>query len=352
NPIVDSARWFGFDLFCALQYVYLMQLLFFLSGLFVWPSLSRKGSGRFLYDRFVRLGIPFVVGLYLLMPVAFYPVYRAGAVDPSWSAFWSHWIALPFWPSGPMWFLWVLLLFNIAAAALFWLAPRAGESLGRLAAKAGEHPGRAFIAFVAVSALAYLPLSAVFAPWEWVQFGPFAVVPSFAPQYLIYFFAGLGVGAFGLDRGLLAEDGMLVQRCWHWLAGAGAAFLLWIVPTALMVNGTTLPGLQLAADLGFVLCGASSCFALLGIFLRLTRRHRPMIDSLSDHAYGIYFVHYVFVIWLQYLLLGAPLFAIAKGAIVFVGSLALSWATTAAVCRIPIGARVMGGKRRELVRAP
>jgi hypothetical protein len=46
------------------------------------------------------------------------------------------------------------------------------------------------------------------------------------------------------------------------------------------------------------------------------------------------------------------LFAIAKGAIVFAGALALSWATTAAVCRIPIGARVMGGKRRELVRAP
>jgi len=77
-----------------------------------------------------------------------------------------------------------------------------------------------------------------------------------------------------------------------------------------------------------------------------------MLNSLADNAYGIYFVHYVFVIWLQYLLLGAPLFAIVKGAIVFVGALALSWATTAAVCCIPIGARVMGGKRRELVRAP
>jgi peptidoglycan/LPS O-acetylase OafA/YrhL len=352
NPIVDSARWFGFDLFCALQYVYLMQLLFFLSGLFVWPSLSRKGSGRFLYDRFVRLGIPFVVGLYLLMPVTFYPVYRASAVDPSWSAFWSHWIALPFWPSGPMWFLWLLLLFNIAAAALFWLAPRAGESLGRLAANAGEHPGRAFIALVAVSALAYLPLSAVFAPWEWVQFGPFAFVPSFAPQYVIYFFAGLGIGAFGLERGLLAEDGMLVQRCWRWLAGAAASFELWIVPTALIVNGTTFPGLQVAADLGFVLCAACACFALLGICLRVTRRHRPMLNSLADSAYGIYFVHYFFVLWLQYLLLGAPLFAIAKGAIVFVGALALSWGTTVAVCRIPIGARVMGRKRRELARAP
>jgi peptidoglycan/LPS O-acetylase OafA/YrhL len=352
NPIIDSERWIGFDLFCAFQYIHLMQLMFFLSGLFVWTSLRRKGGKRFLLDRLLRLGVPFVIGMYLLMPVSYYPVYRVTASDPSWSAFWSQWMALPFWPSGPMWFLWVLLLFNIAAAALFWLAPRAGESLGWLAAKAGDHPGRVFIALVAVCALAYLPLSAMFAPWEWLQFGPFAVVPSVAPQYVIYFFAGLGIGAFGLDRGLLAADGMLAQRCWRWLAGTAASFVLWIVPTALVVNGTTLPGLKVAADLGLVLCAPSACFALLGIFLRVTRRHRPMLDSLSDHAYGIYFVHYFFVIWLQYLLLGAPLFAIAKGAIVFAGALALSWATTAAMCLIPIGARVMGRKRRELVRAP
>lgn len=77
-----------------------------------------------------------------------------------------------------------------------------------------------------------------------------------------------------------------------------------------------------------------------------------MLDSLANNAYGIYFVHYLFVIWLQYFLLDAHLGAIAKGAIVFAGALALSWATTAAVCRIPLGARVMGRKRRELVRAP
>ena len=41
-PILDSHRWFGFDLFCAWQDVYLMSLMFLLSGLFVWPSLSRK----------------------------------------------------------------------------------------------------------------------------------------------------------------------------------------------------------------------------------------------------------------------------------------------------------------------
>src|SRR6516164_5495483 len=57
-PIVDSHRWIGLDIFCAWQDVALMVLLFFLSALFSWPSLSRKGTGKFLGDRFLRLGVP------------------------------------------------------------------------------------------------------------------------------------------------------------------------------------------------------------------------------------------------------------------------------------------------------
>jgi hypothetical protein len=37
----------GFDIFCAFQDVYLMSFMFFMSGLFVWPSLRRKGSTVF-----------------------------------------------------------------------------------------------------------------------------------------------------------------------------------------------------------------------------------------------------------------------------------------------------------------
>src|ERR1700680_4317003 len=58
-PIVDSQRWFGFDLYCAWQDVFLMSLFFFLSGLFVWPSLERRETRIFLRDRAARLGIPF-----------------------------------------------------------------------------------------------------------------------------------------------------------------------------------------------------------------------------------------------------------------------------------------------------
>jgi hypothetical protein len=43
----------------------------------------------------------------LLMPLANYPTYLQTAVevDAGVTGFWRHWLALPFWPCGPMWFL-------------------------------------------------------------------------------------------------------------------------------------------------------------------------------------------------------------------------------------------------------
>jgi surface polysaccharide O-acyltransferase-like enzyme len=96
---------------------------------------------------------------------------------------------------------------------------------------------------------------------------------------------------------------------------------------------------------------AGMSFGLAAVFVRFATERWPVFSSLSDNAYGIYLVHEVFVIWLQYILLGFALFAIAKAAIVFGASLFLSWLTTVAVCRIPIGARVLGADRRVLVRA-
>ena len=353
NPIVDSARWLGFDLYCAFQYVYLMHLMFFLSGLFVWSSLQRKGGKTFLFDRILRIGVPFVLGVYLLMPLAYYPVYLVTAVDPAWPTFWTQWTALPFWPSGPMWFLWLLLAFNIIAAALFRLAPGVGEYLGRLSSGAGSHPVRYCLALAAVTALAYVPLSLIYKPWQWVGYGPFNFQPSFVLQYAIYFFAGVGLGAYGFERGLLGPDGMLVRRWGRWVAAAPAAFALWIIPSALIVKGpgAGVPGLHLVADIGFVLASSTACLAFAAVFLRFATAHQPLLHSLSENAYGIYFLHYVFLIWAQYLLLTVSLPAIAKAVIVFAVTLALSWGVTAAFCSLSIGARLMRGKRRVLASA-
>ncbi len=303
---------------------------------------------------FLRLGLPFMIGVYVLMPLAHYPVYRVTAVNPSWSAFWAQWIALPFWPSGPLWFLWQLVALDLITAGLFRFSPGTVEYLERLSSGAGTRPGRYFAGLVLISALVYIPAASVFRPWDWLQLGPFALQPSFTAHYVVYFFAGLGVGAHGVDRGLLGSGGMLAQRWTSWVVASFVGFLLWIIPTALIVQGrnTALAGLDVVADLGLVLACAGMSFALAAVFVRFAKEPWAVFTSLSEHAYGIYLVHYVFVIWLQYLLLGVALFAITKAAIVFGASVFLSWATTVAVCRIPIGARLLGTERRILVRAP
>jgi glucans biosynthesis protein C len=344
-PIIDSARWIGFDVFCASLYVFLMQFMFLLSGLFVWPSLRRKGAVTFLYDRLWRLGLPFLLGVYGLMPLAHYPVYRLSAADASWSAFWAQWMSLPFWPSGQLWFLWCLLALNLAAAALYRAAPDIIEHLGRLSATGKERPFRYFLGLLAASGIAYLPLSFFFQPWDWTQFGPFAFQSSYLLLYVVYFFAGVGIGAFGLDAGVFREAGKLTSRWPIWAIGAFSAFVLWIIPTALARDAPAeaLPGLQFLAAMAFLLSSTTACFALAAFFLRFATAPSRGLSRLSANAYGIYVFHYLFVIWLQYLLLGLPLFAVVKFVIVFAASLMLSWAATAAISGAVQAARLLPG---------
>lgn len=332
-PISDQAHWFGFDLFCAFPYVCLMQLMFFLSGLFVWDSLRRKGAATFVQERALRLGVPFMLGVAVLMPLAHYPVYAVSALDPSWRDFSGQWLRLPFWYSGPLWFLWVLLAFDFMAAALFHFAPSIGERLAAYSARAAAVPGRYFVAFAGTAALAYLPLAAFFRPWDWVLIGPIGFQPSQLLHYAVFFFAGVGIGASGLDSGLLRSDGVLAQPYPFWASSAAIAFVAWMLMTALTLDTAPLgigpfPRLDVVVNLAFALTAATACFALAGIFLRFGARRSPIADELSKHAYGIYFFHYLFVIWLQYALLPLLLPAVVKAATVFAGAVFLSWAAT------------------------
>jgi peptidoglycan/LPS O-acetylase OafA/YrhL len=348
TPIMDSQRFFGFDLFCAWQDISLMSLLFFLSGLFVPSSLKRKGVWTYLSDRLLRIGLPMALVIAVLMPVAYYPSYAVTAADPSVSAYWQHWLALPFWPCGPQWFLWQLLALNVLAGALYQFAPAWSDKLGQLAASSRQHPVRFVAGLMIASALVYVPVAAVYSPWTWATIGPLSFQICRPLHYLVYFFAGYALGAHPLDRGLLAADGPLARRWALWLAASIAGFGLWAAPTSLIVNGAEAPLIvRVASALGFVVACASACFALPALCLRFAPERRQVLDSLSANAYGIYLVHYAFIVWLQYVLLGVALFAIGKAAIVFGGTLLVSWAAAAALGNISWAA-VAASTRRWL----
>jgi surface polysaccharide O-acyltransferase-like enzyme len=195
---------------------------------------------------------------------------------------------------------------------------------------------------VAVSALVYIPIELVFNAFSWSAFGPFTFQTSRVLNYLLYFVLGTGVGAYGIDRGLLARDGKLARRWWLWAIAALVAFAVAAgVGLATIMAHIGSRAWEIAADFTFVLSCAASGFAFLALFVRFAKTRQRVWDSLSENAYGMYLIHYAFVSWLQYALLRASLPAIAKGSAVFVGTVVLSWAATAALRRIPAVARVI-----------
>jgi peptidoglycan/LPS O-acetylase OafA/YrhL len=95
----------------------------------------------------------------------------------------------------------------------------------------------------------------------------------------------------------------------------------------------------------FVPCCTAGCLLMLALFVRFANRPVRMFDALGDKAYGMYLVHYLFSVWLQFLLLqlvlpGFAAIAVAKAAIVFSGTVALSFGMVAAIQWALAAARV------------
>src|SRR5262249_32133184 len=104
----DRMRWIGFDgiaLFCD---SFFMPCMFLISGLFVHDSLARRGPIDYLASRWFRLGVPFLVSIFLIMPIAYYRYYHA---ELSFAQFYRHMLDIGPWSPGSSWFLVVLLAF-------------------------------------------------------------------------------------------------------------------------------------------------------------------------------------------------------------------------------------------------
>src|SRR5438874_1453110 len=237
----DPMRWLGFDLVVLFNDSFFMAFMFFISGLFVRDSLVRKGWAIFLRDRAWRLGVPFLISIFVLMPIAYYPTFLL---------------------------------------------------------------------------------------------------------YPAYFFAGVGVGAVSLKLGLLAEDGELARRWPVWLAFASAFYLAILILVYAHHNWVAdfdtppLPW-RTSYGLAFATYSAAMAFTVLAIFLRFTGSGSRLLDAMRASAYGIYLLHYIFIVWLQYAIYDFSFPAVIKFAIVFAGTLSLSWGLTSMLRKIPGVARMI-----------
>jgi glucans biosynthesis protein C len=369
HPIVDNVRSIGMDIFEDFNDVFFMSLMFLISGIFVLPSLARKGSRQFIRDRVRRLFIPFLIAVTFVIPIGYLASWRLAHHNWDLHAFLVDYITVEHWPAGPPWFIGILFIFNVIIGGVY---TRWCPSLDRWARYLADHSGRPFGLFIrayGLTLLLFLPLAVLFGGSAWIGIGPFAIQLSRILLYFGYFVLGMLIGAAGTNKGLLADNSALMRYTRIWVRLCLLAYALLKI-AGYYIQGledhghlTEIPARLLYRPVWTLSCVAS-CMAFLSLFHRIFKKttapssapqpgsvpepapapqprpapHTPprIWESLAANAYGIYLIHWVFVLWLQYLLIPVALPAVPKFFLTLIGSLALSWSIIALLRKIPL----------------
>jgi len=327
NPIVDNSRWTAMDIFENFNDIFFMSLMFFISGLFVYRGLMKKGRQTFLVDRIKRLGIPFILGVSLLIPIAYFPSFYLNNHSIDIAEFIKDFLQNQQWPVGPPWFIWILLLFNAIAVII---SSKFYTSISEATSQLTKNPSRFFVVIFIFVSLAFIPISLWVGQYKWTGFGPFDFQVNRLLFYFIFFIFGTCVGSGEWENHFFTNNKFLNKTWQFWLILCLFSYLLvelftynvWDIVRA----GKLHVNLAWAIfDLLFVVSCISSSFAFLSIFKQNIHKQYNLWTNLSANAFGIYLIHYIFITWLQFALLNVSLPVFIKFLIVFIVTLFASW---------------------------
>ncbi len=343
-PFDDPVAFMGLAVFVLLNQSWFMGALFLLAGYFTPASFDSKGPAQFLKGRLVRLGIPILVGIFVLEPIArlgffLMPASMTGITDePDWSTY-PHLLGL-----GPLWFIAMLLAFDFGYAA--WRAVTKPPST---AAHDSMRPGLVTVcAFVLGLAAASYLLRIVVPLGEEVRLiAPFLNFPTIAylPQYLSFFV--LGIAAYRLNW--LNDLPQAVG-----LAGFAVALAAAVLLLPLALSGEFL-NLIFAENGGFTGRGhwQSAIYALwdstmaVGLSLGAIVLFRRFFDQsgrlgafLSQHSYAVYVIHAPILVFGAYAMRTVELPALAKFCLAAIVLTPLCFAAAFVIRKLPLAKRV------------
>ena len=165
--------------FTAVNQTYFMSAFFLLAGYFTPRSYEKKGSGSFLLDRLIRLGIPLLVYSTLIINLNWYLVEVVWLNQPfTWV--WGYY-------PGHLWFLSALLLFAVVYAVYRKFSDRDSDRKRFQYYPDRYPPNRALIITIFILAILsfimriFIPIS------EWI--GGFQ--PAHFVHYIFCFFVGI-----------------------------------------------------------------------------------------------------------------------------------------------------------------
>jgi surface polysaccharide O-acyltransferase-like enzyme len=272
----------------ALQ-AFFMGLLFLVAGYFVPGSFGRKGAGRFLKDRCLRLGVPSLIYMLVVHPFTVYCLlvpFLYGSRSSLGALYADYLLSLKVLSgTGPLWFAVALLAFSAVYAAVRAARPK----LGLL--KPSDPPGDAAVLglVLAISASAFLIRTV-----QPIGTSVLNMQLCFFAQYVLLFI--LGTEAYRRDwlRRLPYRQGV------RWLT---LALVVCGVTWLPMLLGTGPNGERMDRALGgwhlesaayclweSLFC-VGVCLGLIVLYRERLNRQGPLAKLLSDNAFAVYVFH-------------------------------------------------------------
>jgi peptidoglycan/LPS O-acetylase OafA/YrhL len=304
--VIDDNKSFGMALLVVFLDSFPMSALFFLAGYFAPPSLAKRGTAQFLHDKFMRIGLPWIIGVLLVAPFFAYASYVKYGLGPvSTPAFMKNFFFGPFYQQGHYWFLGLLFFF----LALYAVLQRDG---GKTRGVAGVSPAASVTALWIASVVSYYLAAYLIKPAvEWVNIG-----------YVIYFQHARVIGYAGFFA-----LGVCAWR-WGWFTPAGwkpnvtgwgvvgilssAILLYWkffVAPALSATQNDMLDALLYNTAM------ISMTFFLAGLFIKTGRLPGKAVKTLSTHSYPIYWLHQIVLMPFGYFLKPFDISVVIKWAV-------------------------------------
>jgi glucans biosynthesis protein C len=320
-----------------------MGIFFLLAGYFTPASYDRKGPRAFVQGRLVRLGLPVLLYDLLIQPLV---VYLADGLPGSYWSFYGSFLLQMRGITGVVWFLVLLLLFDLLYAAWRLLTRHrrsASETLGTLPSSL------AIAGFICALGLVTFVVR-IWWPAGWV----FQLLPGlkvgYLPQYLSLYMLGL----VAYRRNWFFKLTSRMARNWSLIALL-ATLIFGGLAFSSMMQETGAAGTQQA---GYAIAGGFNWLAfsyalweaimvvgvsigLLVLFRERWNHQGRLAKELAADVYTVYLIHAPVLIGFAYAFHMVALYPLLKWGIAVLITIPLCFLISSVIRRIPLVNRVV-----------
>ncbi len=316
-----------FNIIILLCDVFMMPVLFFISGYFAIPSLKEKGTVIFIISKIKRLGIPFLIGVIFLVPIMPFIRTLRYSNKPitviNYIEFWTNYLKsagdvhFGFITSADtfnhyhLWFLMLLLTFFIIYSILrkSWIFISKRFRRSRTANKTHPKPSfKILLIFGVITSLGYFISIQLFPMGYWFNCWNIII---FQPTKLLLYIAYFLFGIYGFSNNwFLGNNHFRFSMIWALLSILFFAGLILTVEGAIKQQSLVISLLFSAARSFLCLAILISSISFASCYWNKTAMTKL---NMSANSYNIYIVHLPIVVLFQYLFTNLELFC--KGAV-------------------------------------